>query len=186
MMASRRDEAGRPRFGGRGKRAKGGMTQYVIIAAVLVALAGGTVLLVSTSGKKAPAKPKSGTADTEATGEKPRKAKKSSARERSLARRSLRSEERERKRRERRARRSDRTGRSRKGRTSKRSAVIAHRVEAILQDGTSGERVALVDNRRLKAGDEVDGRRIVSVGPSSVTVEYKGNTSSVRVGQQLY
>jgi hypothetical protein len=46
--------------------------------------------------------------------------------------------------------------------------------------------MALVGERRLKAGDDVEGRRIVEVTGEGVKVEYRQNTYTVRVGEKIY
>jgi hypothetical protein len=52
--------------------------------------------------------------------------------------------------------------------------------------GNDGSRTALVGERRLKAGDDVEGRRIVDVSGDGVKVEYRQSTYTVRVGEKIY
>jgi sRNA-binding protein len=82
-----------------------------------------------------------------------------------------------------------RTTRSSKGGYTSRGAThiasTPNQLRAILTDN-SGARTALVGERRLKAGDDVDGRRIVEVSGDGVKVEYRQNQYTVRVGEKIY
>jgi len=66
-----------------------------------------------------------------------------------------------------------------------RAASSPNQLRAILTDN-AGSRTALVGERRLKAGDDVEGRRIVEVTTEGVKVEYRQNTYTVKVGQKIY
>jgi len=66
-----------------------------------------------------------------------------------------------------------------------RTASSPTELRAIIDDG-SGSRAALVGERRLRAGDDIEGRRILEVSSDGVKVEYKASTYTVRVGQQVY
>ncbi|MBN2465870.1 hypothetical protein JXD38_09660, partial [candidate division WOR-3 bacterium] len=66
-----------------------------------------------------------------------------------------------------------------------RSTGSPTELRAIIDDGT-GSRTALVGERRLRAGDDIEGRRIVEVSGDGVKVEYRQNTYSVKVGQKVY
>jgi len=52
--------------------------------------------------------------------------------------------------------------------------------------GAGGQRLAVIEGRQYKAGDEVRGRRLVEVRQDEVLVDYHGKTYTVRVGQSLY
>jgi hypothetical protein len=43
-----------------------------------------------------------------------------------------------------------------------------------------------VGERRLKAGDDVEGHRIVEVSGDGVKVEYRQSQYTVRVGEKIY
>ena len=77
--------------------------------------------------------------------------------------------------------RTERTGSARTDRPGSSDRAV----EAIIES-KAGERFALVGSRHLKAGDVVDGRRIVNVESERVQVEHGGRTYSVRIGQNLY
>jgi hypothetical protein len=68
---------------------------------------------------------------------------------------------------------------------STRGAAATNQLTAIVTDN-SGSRTALVGERRLKAGDDVEGHRIVEVSGDGVKVEYRQNTYTVRVGEKIY
>ena len=87
-----------------------------------------------------------------------------------------------------RVRREERLQRRQEARASGRSARTSsspNQLRAILTDNT-GSRTALVGGRRLKAGDDVEGRRIVEVSAEGVKVEYRQKTYTVRVGEKVY
>jgi sRNA-binding protein len=68
---------------------------------------------------------------------------------------------------------------------SSRAVSSSNQLRAILTDNT-GSRTALVGERRLRAGDDVDGRKIVEVTGDGMKVEYRQNTYTVRVGEKVY
>jgi len=190
-MASRKSEAGVSRPKQKPPK-KGGMMQLVLVAAGIVVVIVIALLLFGSSGKK-PAAPRSRVASGEEAGAK--KARKSSAKPARTAR-SSRDDERARRREEKLQRRQEsrtstgsRTSRSPTGGYSRggasRSSTDPTQLRAILTDGT-GSRFALVGERRFKAGDDVEGRRIVEVTGEAVKVEYRQNTYTVRVGEKLY
>lgn len=99
-------------------------------------------------------------------------------------RRRLTAEERE----MRRKRRERATGRvtvrsSRGGYISRRTGKPVLR--AIITE-PSGNRVAVIGERRVKAGDQIEGRRIIEVGPDRVKVEYFTKAYDVKLNQPLY
>jgi hypothetical protein len=184
MMASKKAPGGGKRTARRGAQ-KSGTARYIAIGAVLVAVVVVAVVLLS-GGNKQPPRPK---ADSEeAVARKRSRRRPSASSTRPASSRADRREERRREREERRARRksesrtSERT--TRYGRSG-RSRSVSGVVQAIMTDG-AGHRFALVDNRRLKTGDQVAGRRLVDIGSNMVKVEYKGSSYSVKVGQPLY
>ncbi len=195
-MSSDRSGSPRLRSPRRGTQ-KTGAFQYVILAvvAILVII---IVVVVASGGKKdkgATARTKSKQTkvvrtESEATeargsrvkvsGRKERKSRRQLAREERLARR------RERMTRSRKEGRSGRVVTSRSGRggySSKRSSVPV--LKAILPE-PSGERVALIGERRVKKGDQIEGRRIIDVEQDRVKVEYFTKTYEVKLNQPLY
>ena len=68
---------------------------------------------------------------------------------------------------------------------SSRAVTTPNQLRAILTDN-AGSRTALVGERRLKAGDDIEGRRIVEVSGEGVKVEYRQSTYTVRVGDKIY
>jgi hypothetical protein len=58
-------------------------------------------------------------------------------------------------------------------------------LKAIISQPT-GERVAVVGDRQVKAGDQVEGRRIVEIGSDRVKVEYFTKSYEVKLNQPLY
>jgi hypothetical protein len=190
MMASRKAAAApqRPRTPGARKGAANQYLYMAVGAAVVVIL----VVVLLTTGKSQPApvhpKPEAG----EEVGRKrtkqtsvDRAPKRSRREDRVAARRSRRSET------DREVRR-ERTGRTRRSETggfargsSRRSSSSPRELKAIIVDGT-GSRYALIGDKKLKTGDDVEGRRIVEVGADAVKVQYRDNTYSVRIGQTVY
>jgi len=164
--------------------------QLVLVGVGVVVVIVVALLLFGGGGKKA-AKPRSraASAERDSTGSR-RTSRARSAR----GARSSRGDRRERRREERLQRRQEtRTSGGRTTRSSSggytgggsRAAVSPNQLRAILTDN-AGSRLALVGERRLKAGDDVEGRRIVEVSSEGVKVEYRQNTYTVRVGQKLY
>lgn len=72
---------------------------------------------------------------------------------------------------------------SRGGYTSRKSGVPV--LKAIISDPAGG-RVAVVGDRRVKPGDQIEGRRITEVGPDRVKVEYFTKTYEVKINQPIY
>jgi len=190
MMASRKSDVGvqRPKQAPK----KGGMKQFIFVGAGVVVLIIIALLLFGGGGKKPAARRTKVASSGEGTIQKPRRSSTTSA---STARSSRseekakRREERLRSRQEARASGSSRTSRSSSGGYSRggssRVSVDPTQLRAILTDGT-GSRFALVGERRLKSGDDVEGRRIVDVTGDAVKVEYRQNTYTVRVGEKIY
>jgi len=186
----RNPDAGAPRS--RQKSSKQiGMKQVVLAGVGIVAVIVIAVLLFGGGGKQ-PAKPRSQVASAEEdVTSRPRKSAARSAR----TARSARDDEREKRREEKQQRRQEarasdgRTTRSATGGYSRsgpdRIASAPTQLRAILTDAT-GSRLALVGERRFKAGDDLDGHRIVEVTSDAVKVEYRQNTYTVRVGEKIY
>ncbi len=183
MMASKKGSTGGMRAPLRGKKKKAGIARYVaaLVGLVVIVVA---VVLITSSGSKQPAKSKSKTSEVKSKKSSKKRIKPKGKKATKLEKQKRR-EEKAKARRERRRSRSKRTKRTSKGGYSRKAQSASHTVQMILVDG-SGQRYAVVDNRRLKTGDHVGGRRIVQVGSDDVKVEYHGKTYSVRVGQQLY
>jgi len=178
MMASKSKKSGSRGMRGprRGGPKKNKLTPYIALGAfvVLVIIA---VVLIAGPGKSKP-KPKGKTSEVSSGGK--RKKTKSSAQSSSKARRSTR-EQRRREREERKSKRKKRSSKPRGTRSKKTSSDV---VEAILVD-ENGERYALVGDRQLKQGDSYSGRRITAIGMGELTVEHRGKTYSVRIGQPI-
>ena len=194
MMPLRKSEAAtqRPK---QKKTKQFGMMQFVLVGAVIIVLIVAALLLAGGGGKKpATSHAKAAAADTGSTYGNARKlpavaikkVNRAKAAHDSLIA----------KRREARLQRKQevkpsggRTTRSSSGGyTSGGSAHVAsapNQLRAILTDNT-GSRTALVGERRLKAGDDIDGHKIVDVTGDGVKVEYRTNTYSVRVGEKIY
>jgi len=197
-MASKKSEAGTQRP----KQKSGkqlGMMQFVLIGVGVIVVIVVALLLSGGGGKKAAApRAKTAAADTGTYGS----ARKPVARV--TSQREKRNEERAKLREERLQRKlaarasEDRTTRTASGGRTKRtssggfssggstrSASTPNQLRAILTDD-AGSRTALVGERRLRAGDDVEGRRIVEVSGDGVKVEYRQNTYTVRVGDKIY
>ncbi|MEO0051195.1 MAG: hypothetical protein ABIK11_01445 [candidate division WOR-3 bacterium] len=108
--------------------------------------------------------------------------------ERAAERKRLRAEERKRKkelkRQERERRRMLKYARSRRGgrKTASRKGTY-YVVKAIVSLGEDS--YALIDNRRVRVGDVVMGRKIVAIGTDRIEVEAFGRRTTVRVGESL-
>ena len=198
MMASKKSEAGSQRP----KQKSGkqfGMMQFALIGAGIIVLIVVVMLLSSGGGKKAAApQAKTVAADTGTYGgaRKPAARVTSQRAKREEERAKLREERLQRKQEARasegRTTRIASGGRTRRsssggytGGGSTRVASGPNELRAILTDN-SGARTALVGERRLKAGDDVEGHRIVDVSGDGVKVEYRQNTYTVRVGEKIY
>ena len=189
-MASRKSDAGvsRPK---KAPAKNAGMMQFILVGAGIVVVIVLAIVLFGGGGKKAAApKAAKAKADEDAVARTPRKP--SGARTSAVSKREL---EREKRREERAKRREEaeasgsRTTRTSSGGYSRsgstRDASAPNQLRAILTDPT-GSRLALVGERRLKAGDDVDGHKIVEVSSEGVKVEYRQNTYTVRVGEKIY
>lgn len=189
MMASRRSEAGvsRPK---KSPPKRGGMAQLVLVAVGIVAVIVIAMLLFGGGGNKA-ARPRSRkvSAEGDSTGRQRTSSAKSvrTASSPRVDKKAQRLEERQRKQEARAS--GGRTTRSSSGGYtsggSARSSSSPNQLRAILTDN-AGSRMALVGERRLKAGDDVEGRRIVEVSAEGVKVEYRQNTYTVRIGEKIY
>jgi hypothetical protein len=191
MMASRKSEAAtqRPK---KAPSKSGGMMQLVLVGVGVVVVIIVAMLLFGGGGKKTgAARTKTAGADSGSTYGGVRKAPVSAAHRAKANRDSLIAKRRE----ERLQRKTEvqaggsRTTRSSSGGYSSggssRAAGTPNQLRAILTDN-SGSRTALVGERRLKAGDDLEGRRIVEVSGEGVKVEYRQNTYTVRVGEKIY
>jgi sRNA-binding protein len=188
MMASKKSEAGTQRPKQKPPK-QIGMMQFVLVGVGIIVLIVVAMLLFGGGGKQV-AKPRSrmASAEGDSTGRQ-RTAAARSVRRASSARddkKAQRLEERQRKQ-EAKASGSRTTRSSSGGYTSgsARTSSSPNQLRAILTDN-AGSRMALVGERRLKAGDDVEGRRIVEVTAEGVKVEYRQNTYTVRVGQKIY
>lgn len=191
MMAPRRSEAGvsRPKRA----PAKTGTIQLILVGGATVVVIVVALLLFSSGAKKTAApKARTAAADTAGTyGGTPRSVTTTAHRAKPAGRDALlekRREERRQRKQEARAGAGRTTRKSSGGYSSGVSTRVAstpNRLRAILTDD-AGTRTALVGERRLKVGDDVEGRRIVEVSNEGVKVEYRQNTYTVRVGEAVY
>ena len=203
MMASRKSEAAtqRPK---QATAKNAGMKQFVLVGAVVVVAIVVALLLFGGGKKSARPKPSvAAAADTSMYGSARRpsarksaavamnKANKAKAVHDSLT--AKRHEERLKQEQATRTAGGRTTRNSKGGYTSGGNAVggsshvasTLNELRAILTDN-SGARTALVGERRLKAGDDVEGHRILEVAGDAVKVEYGQNTYTVRVGEKIY
>ena len=173
------------------------MRRIVLVLVVIVVLAIAGYMLLRP--KRAPARSKSRTAQTDSTGTvRPAGTRRTSGRvagtlkastkeERRTKARQIKAAERARKRALKRAEREkrrmlSRSARGRRGRTP-RSGSQLYVLKAVV--ATAGENYALVDGRRVQIGDFVLGRKIVSISPDRIEIEAFGKRSTVRVGESL-
>ncbi len=107
--------------------------------------------------------------------------------ERLAEKKRLREEERKRrkelKRRERERRRMLKYARSKRTRKSKSRKGTYYVLKAVVSLGD--ESYALIDNRRVRVGDMVMGRRIVDIKPDRIEIEAFGRITTVRVGESI-
>ncbi len=196
MMASKKSEAGTQRPKQKpGKQL--GMMQFVLIGAGVIVIIVVAMLLSGGGSKKAAApKMNAAAADTGAYGSARKPAARAALREKKEEERAKLREARLQRKLVARANesRTDRSAGSRTKRTTSggfsggggtRVASSPNELRAIIDDG-SGTRAALVGQRRLRAGDDIEGRRILEVTGDGVKVEYKASTYTVRVGQKVY
>ena len=177
-----------------------GMMQFVLIGVGVIVLIVVALLLSGGGGKKAAApRAKTAVADTGSTYGRARKpaAHVTSQREKRDEERAKLREEKLQRKQEARASEGRTTRTAGGGRTkrtssggftsggSTRVASTPNELRAILTDD-AGSRTALVGERRLRAGDDVEGHRIVDVSGDGVKVEYRQNTYTVRVGEKIY
>ncbi len=177
MMAQKKKSGGGMRAPRRSRKKKRDMGMYVGLGVVgLIVVISAAVLLGGRKGS-AEAKPKTETSET-----KPKKTGKFKRVSKAEKKQSDRVARRKKRRSRKRGTKRSRRGKSKSRSSSKKTSL---KVEAIMLDD-SGERYALVDGRRVRAGDIVGGRRIVEISSNSLQVEYHGKTHSVRIGQPLY
>jgi len=190
-MASKKSEgaAQQPR---QAKAKNTTMTQFVLAGAGIVVVIVVALLLFGGGGKKpAATRARAAGADTGSAYARTRKPVAAVARKAKSSRDSMIAKRREEKarRKQEAAASGSRTTRSTSGGYvsggSSRAVSTPNQLRAILTDNT-GSRTALVGERRLKAGDDVDGRKIVEVTGDGMKVEYRQKTYSVRVGEKIY
>ncbi len=180
---------------------KGGIAQFAIPVLVLVVVVV-IIVIMASGGKKKPrsVRREGGTLTQLAQGrERVTRERTGSARVRAREsreeRKSERREERRRLREERKAKRRERS--RRKGETGERTTIRSSRggyttkqsgvpvLKAIISEPT-GERMAIVGERRVKKGDQIEGRRIIDVEQDRVKVEYLTKSYEVKINQPLY
>jgi len=180
----------------------------IVLVLVLVAVfvVAGYLLLRP---KRAPARSRSGTALTDTagsagsatsdaravrpggrtarTGRVAGRLKASTAAERRAEAKKIRDAERKRKkelrRQEREKKRMLRRAASRRGRRTSRKGEGYYVLKAIVAVGNQS--YALIDGRKVQAGDFVLGRKIIEIGQDRIEIEAFGRRSTVRVGQSL-
>jgi hypothetical protein len=191
MMASKKSEAGTQRPKQKSTK-QGGMVQLILVGVGVVVLIVVALVLFGGGAKKAAA-PRSRMAAAD-TGSTYGSARKPTAR---VTQHAKRGEERAKLREERLQRKQEHEVKASGGRTTRsssggftrggstRASVSTNQLRAILTDN-AGSRTALVGERRLKAGDDVDGHRIIDVSGDGIKVEYRQNTYTVRVGEKIY
>ncbi len=166
----------------------------LIVAAVVVV--GGVLLFRKSSPAARPSRKAarsdsispSGQRSTAAQGRTAGRLKAKTKEERAAERKRLRAEERKRKRelkrQERERRRMLKYARSRRGRRKVASRKGTYYVvKAIVALGDDS--YALIDNRRVRVGDVVMGRKIVAIGTDRIEVEAFGRRTTIRVGESL-
>ena len=201
MMASRKSEAAaqKPR---RASAKNSGMTQFIIVGIGIVIVIFAALLLFGGSGKKT-AGPQARAAAADTLGgvfggtRKQVAAKKAAAAAMNKANRaktvhdSLMAKRHDERLKQGQAAMTagGRTTRSASGGFTSGTAThvtsIPNELRAILTDNT-GARSALVGERRLNVGDDVNGHKIVDVTGDAVKVEFGQNTYTVRVGEKVY
>ncbi len=103
------------------------------------------------------------------------------AKERKRLREEARRRKRELRRQERERRRMLRA--SRRGKSKKSRKGTYYVLKAVVSLGS--ESYALIDNRRVRVGDVVMGRKVVAIHPDRIEIEVFGRKSIVRVGESL-
>jgi len=181
MMAPKRQDLTKGRSPRRDPRKKSGINPYIVLVVALVVVAIAATIVLS-SGKK---EPKAKVQTSEDGSSRPRRvtAKTSSDKSRKAQER----EQRKREKRERRAQRSRRERGTRAPRvsTGRGTGQSVSRQLQMIVTGAQGQRLAVIDSRQYRAGDEVEGRRVTEVRPNEVVVEYRGKNYTVRVGQSV-
>lgn len=189
-MSSRAPSSGGLKVPRRGKASA--TTQYLLLGVVAIIVLLVVLLVVQGMGRKSTAgstrvsRSRGGGATVTEEGVESR-SRRPSRRERSAERRAGRP----------RKRSSERTsvGRTAAGRTrSSRSATPygtssrrSNRQSGVpVLNGTDGTTTAVFSTRVVRKGEEIDGRRVVEVGQSSVIVEYRNERYQVKVGEPLY
>jgi hypothetical protein len=177
------------------------MRRIVLVIVLVAVLAVAGYLLLRP--RRAPARSRSRTATTDTTddagtvrsrgsrtartGRAVGKLKTSTAAERRAEAKKIRDAERKRKkelrRQEREKKRMLRRAASRRGRRTSRKGGGYYILKAIVAAG--GQSYALVDGRKVQAGDFVLGRKIIEIGQDRIEIEAFGRRSTVRVGQSL-
>ncbi len=193
MSAGRSGSSGmRPRSGTKKRQESGPYIMLAVVAILVIVI----VLVVALSGRKSGAQRvarQERTRSTEvATSERVsstgRKTERKSPRVPKRERKKLETETQRRERRQR-----ERLERRSPGRSTRRSSRGGYAVRksgtpvlrAIISQPT-GERVAVVGERQVKNGDQIDGRRIIEVGADRVKVEYFTKSYEVKLNQPLY
>lgn len=189
MMSSMR---GAPSSGRAPRRGKGKSknTQYILMGVAGLAVVVVILLLLGGGSRKAavtPAAKKGSSTSTASKKPSSREEKTTTARVATSSRDSRR-EERARQREVARAERKARGSKRARGggySSGGRSTYGPNTLRAVITDG-SGTRMALVGERRLKVGDELEGRKVTEVGPDAIKIEYRQSQYTVRVGGSLY
>lgn len=170
------------------------MRRIILIVIVAAAVVIGGVMLfrkpkpAASSRRTAQADSVSGQQATASRGRTVGRVRAKTREERAAERKRLRAEERKRKRelkrQERERRRMLKYARSRRGtrRSASRKGTY-YVVKAIVSLGDDS--YALIDNRRVRVGDVVMGRKIVAIGTDRIEVEAFGRRTTVRVGESL-
>jgi sRNA-binding protein len=174
----------------------------IVLVIVVVAVVGVALYLLLRP-KRAPVRPRSSTAMTDTTGgtqtvrssgsrtartgQVVGKLRASTAAERRAEAKKIRAAERERKkelrRQEREKRRMLRRSASRRGRRKSRKGEGYYVLKAVVAVGSDS--YALIDGRKVQAGDFVLGRKIIEIGQDRIEIEAFGKRSTVRVGESL-
>lgn len=189
MMSSMRGSPATGRAPRRGKSKIPGL-QYLAIAGIGLVVLVAALLLVGGRSKEAP-KPKAARAQKSGTSTRASRRAKASAVSQKSERPSRERRRQERlgragREREQRAERRPRRSRDGSYRTASRGANYSpNTLRAIVTDN-AGSRLAIVGERRLRAGDEVEGRKITEVGTDQIKVQFRQSEYTVRVGAPLY
>lgn len=190
-MSSRGPSPGGLRVPRRGKAAAA--TQYVLLGVVAVIVLLVVLFAVQGKARKPTSEATRGGRRTERAGgalaeeQVGTRSRRPSRRERAAERRTSRARDR---RSERSAAGSVSTGRARASRSeasySTGSRRSSRRSGVPVLNGTDGTSTAVFSTRVVRKGEEIEGRRVVEVGRSSVTIEYRNERYQVKVGEPLY